>query len=161
MLLPQFPQHHNFPHTAPVSLATVATAPGKVSLSWHFQHHSAGVLLRLIQTQRPVLDWFLSLCASRCGQTVSKGRAGAACLLWGPREEGPVVDPHSQCLCPLQPYRIFNTWLGDPAKNLLLAEVINVIKREDLLNNAAHAGKALLTGLLDLQVPPKPGRWAP
>lgn len=52
-----------------------------------------------------------------------------------------------------QPYRIFNTWLGDPSKNLLLAEVINVIKREDLLNNAAHAGKALLTGLLDLQVP--------
>lgn len=54
---------------------------------------------------------------------------------------------------PFQPYRIFNTWLGDPSKNLLLAEVINVIKREDLLNNAAHAGKALLTGLLDLQVP--------
>lgn len=52
-----------------------------------------------------------------------------------------------------QPYRIFNTWLGDPSKNLLLAEVINVIKREDLLSNAAHAGKALLTGLLDLQVP--------
>lgn len=52
-----------------------------------------------------------------------------------------------------QPYRIFNTWLGDPSKNLLLAEVINVIKREDLLKNATHAGKALLTGLLDLQVP--------
>lgn len=52
-----------------------------------------------------------------------------------------------------QPYRIFNTWLGDPSKNLLLAEVINVIKREDLLSNAAHAGKALVTGLLDLQVP--------
>ncbi|KAF7468244.1 Hypothetical predicted protein [Marmota monax] len=49
------------------------------------------------------------------------------------------------------PYRIFNTWLGDPSKNLLLAEVINVIKREDLLDNAARAGKALLTGLLDLQ----------
>lgn len=53
-----------------------------------------------------------------------------------------------------QPYRIFNTWMGDPSKNLLLAEVINVIKREDLLSNAAHAGKALVTGLLDLQVPP-------
>lgn len=51
-----------------------------------------------------------------------------------------------------KPYRIFNTWLGDPAKNLMLAEVIKVIKREDLLNNATHAGKALLTGLLDLQV---------
>uniref|UniRef100_A0A8D1RIM1 4-aminobutyrate aminotransferase, mitochondrial n=1 Tax=Sus scrofa TaxID=9823 RepID=A0A8D1RIM1_PIG len=50
-----------------------------------------------------------------------------------------------------KPYRIFNTWLGDPSKNLLLAEVINIIKREDLLSNAAHAGKVLLTGLLDLQ----------
>uniref|UniRef100_A0A8D2I3B3 4-aminobutyrate aminotransferase n=1 Tax=Urocitellus parryii TaxID=9999 RepID=A0A8D2I3B3_UROPR len=50
-----------------------------------------------------------------------------------------------------KPYRIFNTWLGDPSKNLLLAEVINVIKREDLLDNATRAGKALLTGLLDLQ----------
>ncbi|XP_063170667.1 4-aminobutyrate aminotransferase, mitochondrial isoform X2 [Candoia aspera] len=49
------------------------------------------------------------------------------------------------------PYRIFNTWLGDPSKNLLLAEVINVIKREDLLNNVTHAGKALLTGLLELE----------
>lgn len=57
-----------------------------------------------------------------------------------------------------QPYRIFNTWLGDPAKNLLLAEVISVIKREALLSNAVHAGKALLTGLLELQVPsPCPG----
>lgn len=35
---------------------------------------------------------------------------------------------------------------------MLLAEVINIIKREDLLNNVAHAGKTLLTGLLDLQV---------
>lgn len=51
-----------------------------------------------------------------------------------------------------KPYRIFNTWLGDPSKNLMLAEVIKVIKTEDLLNNATHAGKALLTGLLDLQV---------
>lgn len=50
-----------------------------------------------------------------------------------------------------KPYRIFNTWLGDPSKNLLLAEVINIIKREDLLNNVARVGKTLLTGLLDLQ----------
>lgn len=58
---------------------------------------------------------------------------------------------HREELRPNAPYRIFNTWLGDPSKNLLLAEVINVIKREDLLKNATHAGKALLTGLLDLQ----------
>uniref|UniRef100_A0A2K6DBX0 4-aminobutyrate aminotransferase, mitochondrial n=1 Tax=Macaca nemestrina TaxID=9545 RepID=A0A2K6DBX0_MACNE len=58
---------------------------------------------------------------------------------------------HKEEFRPNAPYRIFNTWLGDPSKNLLLAEVINIIKREDLLNNAAHAGKVLLTGLLDLQ----------
>eukprot|EP00069_Balaena_mysticetus_P020635 bmy_02822T0 len=58
---------------------------------------------------------------------------------------------HKEELRPNAPYRIFNTWLGDPSKNLLLAEVINIIKREDLLNNAAHAGKVLLTGLLGLQ----------
>nr|KAF6439574.1 4-aminobutyrate aminotransferase [Rousettus aegyptiacus] len=58
---------------------------------------------------------------------------------------------HKEEFRPNAPYRIFNTWLGDPSKNLLLAEVINVIKREDLLSNAAHAGKALVTGLLDLQ----------
>uniref|UniRef100_A0A8D1I0X9 4-aminobutyrate aminotransferase n=1 Tax=Sus scrofa TaxID=9823 RepID=A0A8D1I0X9_PIG len=58
---------------------------------------------------------------------------------------------HKEEFRPNAPYRIFNTWLGDPSKNLLLAEVINIIKREDLLSNAAHAGKVLLTGLLDLQ----------
>ncbi|KFO24831.1 4-aminobutyrate aminotransferase, mitochondrial [Fukomys damarensis] len=58
---------------------------------------------------------------------------------------------HKEEFRPNAPYRIFNTWLGDPSKNLLLAEVINIIKREDLMNNAAHAGKVLLTGLLDLQ----------
>uniref|UniRef100_A0A8C0IR71 4-aminobutyrate aminotransferase n=1 Tax=Chelonoidis abingdonii TaxID=106734 RepID=A0A8C0IR71_CHEAB len=58
---------------------------------------------------------------------------------------------HKEEFRPNGPYRIFNTWLGDPSKNLMLAEVINVIKREDLLNNATHAGKALLAGLLDLQ----------
>ncbi|OCT64017.1 hypothetical protein XELAEV_18045117mg, partial [Xenopus laevis] len=50
-----------------------------------------------------------------------------------------------------KPYRIFNTWLGDPSKNLLLAEVLNVIKREDLLSNTVQAGKALHDGLLDFQ----------
>ncbi|XP_015273050.1 PREDICTED: 4-aminobutyrate aminotransferase, mitochondrial, partial [Gekko japonicus] len=58
---------------------------------------------------------------------------------------------HKEEFRPNAPYRIFNTWLGDPSKNLLLAEVINVIRREDLLSNATHAGKVLLAGLLDLQ----------
>uniref|UniRef100_A0A8C6LXU9 4-aminobutyrate aminotransferase, mitochondrial n=1 Tax=Nothobranchius furzeri TaxID=105023 RepID=A0A8C6LXU9_NOTFU len=51
----------------------------------------------------------------------------------------------------LQPYRIFNTWMGDPSKNLFLAEVLNVIRRENLLEEVARSGKALLDGLYDLQ----------
>lgn len=83
------------------------------------------------------LPWLLSSPSEACPE--ARGRGGAL---------------PTACVC-LQPYRIFNTWLGDPCKNLLLAEVINVIKREDLLSNVTHAGKALLTGLLDLQVPPQ------
>lgn len=51
-----------------------------------------------------------------------------------------------------QPYRIFNTWMGDPSKNLFLAEVLNVIRRESLLEEVTRSGKALLNGLYDLQV---------
>lgn len=51
-----------------------------------------------------------------------------------------------------QPYRIFNTWMGDPSKNLFLAEVLNVIRRENLLEEVTRSGKALLNGLYDLQV---------
>uniref|UniRef100_A0A4W3IUJ2 4-aminobutyrate aminotransferase n=1 Tax=Callorhinchus milii TaxID=7868 RepID=A0A4W3IUJ2_CALMI len=48
-------------------------------------------------------------------------------------------------------YRIFNTWLGDPSKNLLLSEVLKVIRAENLIDNVNRSGKILLNGLLDLQ----------
>uniref|UniRef100_UPI00398E5A04 4-aminobutyrate aminotransferase, mitochondrial isoform X2 n=1 Tax=Pristiophorus japonicus TaxID=55135 RepID=UPI00398E5A04 len=50
------------------------------------------------------------------------------------------------------PYRIFNTWLGDPSKNLMFSEVLNVIRTENLLDNVVQCGKSLLKGLKDLQV---------
>ncbi|XP_056144398.1 4-aminobutyrate aminotransferase, mitochondrial [Lampris incognitus] len=50
-----------------------------------------------------------------------------------------------------KPYRIFNTWMGDPSKNLLLVEVLNVIRRENLLEEVTRSGKALLQGLCELQ----------
>ncbi|KAK0147115.1 4-aminobutyrate aminotransferase, mitochondrial [Merluccius polli] len=50
-----------------------------------------------------------------------------------------------------KPYRIFNTWMGDPSKNLLLAEVLNVIHQENLLAEVTRTGKALLSGLYELQ----------
>lgn len=96
-------------------------------------------------SSQPLVDaHWVSFFPLKGAQGVSEGSGGLlrVCLCVNP-------TPRAS----FQPYRIFNTWLGDPSKNLLLAEVINVIKREDLLNNAAHAGKALLTGLLDLQVP--------
>ncbi|KAG5279385.1 hypothetical protein AALO_G00077230 [Alosa alosa] len=48
-------------------------------------------------------------------------------------------------------YRIFNTWMGDPSKNLFLAEVLNVIQRESLLEEVTRSGKTLLQGLYALQ----------
>uniref|UniRef100_A0A672LFD7 4-aminobutyrate aminotransferase n=1 Tax=Sinocyclocheilus grahami TaxID=75366 RepID=A0A672LFD7_SINGR len=50
-----------------------------------------------------------------------------------------------------KPYRIFNTWMGDPSKNLFLSEVLNVIRRENLLEEVTRSGKALLQGLYALQ----------
>ncbi|KAM8825228.1 4-aminobutyrate aminotransferase, mitochondrial isoform 1-T2 [Synchiropus picturatus] len=50
-----------------------------------------------------------------------------------------------------QPYRIFNTWMGDPTKNLFLCEVLDVIRRENLLDEVTRSGKTLLNGLCELQ----------
>lgn len=86
---------------------------------------------------------------------IATGMGSSNVRLSSPKAFSPVVfDFFLLPFCPsaMQPYRIFNTWLGDPSKNLLLAEVINVIRREDLLNNATHAGKVLLAGLLEIQV---------
>lgn len=64
---------------------------------------------------------------------------------------------HKQCLkslpCSSQPYRIFNTWMGDPSKNVFLSAVLSVIKTERLLEEVARSGAALLHGLGELQVP--------
>lgn len=42
------------------------------------------------------------------------------------------------------PYRVFNTWLGDPTKVLLCGAIAEVIQSEDLLNSTAAAGEALM-----------------
>jgi 4-aminobutyrate aminotransferase/(S)-3-amino-2-methylpropionate transaminase len=43
-------------------------------------------------------------------------------------------------LRPGQPYRIYNTWLGDPIRILLLEAVINTIRSEKLLENNQKTG---------------------
>ncbi|CAB3363893.1 Hypothetical predicted protein [Cloeon dipterum] len=50
-----------------------------------------------------------------------------------------------------QSYRIFNTWMGDPGKLLLLEGVIEVIQKDDLLSQVRRSGDRLLSGLKQLQ----------
>ncbi|CAG5115352.1 unnamed protein product, partial [Candidula unifasciata] len=54
-------------------------------------------------------------------------------------------------LRPTEGYRIFNTWVGDPSKVVMLKEVINVIKEDGLLARTEDTGKYLLKALLDAQ----------
>ncbi|XP_060530029.1 4-aminobutyrate aminotransferase, mitochondrial isoform X2 [Cylas formicarius] len=58
---------------------------------------------------------------------------------------------HNLEMRPKQPYRIFNTWIGDPGKLLLLEAVLNVIKQENLLHQVQKSGDVLKAGLLDLE----------
>ncbi len=45
------------------------------------------------------------------------------------------------------PYRIFNTWLGDPSRVLFLEAIINVINRDKLVDLNLKTGRFLLDGL--------------
>ncbi|KAL8623439.1 hypothetical protein ACOMHN_058885 [Nucella lapillus] len=48
-------------------------------------------------------------------------------------------------------YRIYNTWMGDPSKLVLLEEVLKVIREEELVNGVEVMGTYLLHGLTSLQ----------
>uniref|UniRef100_A0A8D9AUG2 (S)-3-amino-2-methylpropionate transaminase n=1 Tax=Cacopsylla melanoneura TaxID=428564 RepID=A0A8D9AUG2_9HEMI len=52
---------------------------------------------------------------------------------------------------PQQAYRVFNTWMGDPGKVLLLKGIIETIQKENLIENVQKTGHILLGGLKDLQ----------
>jgi len=58
---------------------------------------------------------------------------------------------HKADLRPRQAWRIFNTWVGDPSKLLLLDAVLKTIKRDKLLENTLQSGEVLMSGLKDLQ----------
>ncbi|XP_065564125.1 4-aminobutyrate aminotransferase, mitochondrial-like [Artemia franciscana] len=49
-----------------------------------------------------------------------------------------------------QAYRVFNTWMGEPSKILLLEKIIAIIKRDNLLQNVQACGEKLMAGLSDL-----------
>ncbi len=46
-----------------------------------------------------------------------------------------------------QPYRIFNTWLGDPIRLLYLEAILNVVKRDNLIDLNRETGEYLLDNL--------------
>jgi len=48
-------------------------------------------------------------------------------------------------------YRIFNTWMGDPSKLLILEKVVEVIKRDKLVEQTKSVGIELMKGLHDLE----------
>lgn len=60
-------------------------------------------------------------------------------------------------LVPAQPYRVFNTWMGDPSKLLMLEAVLECVEKDGLVENAAVTGEVLRRGLETL-VEKHPGR---
>lgn len=58
---------------------------------------------------------------------------------------------HSTSFRPKEAYRIFNTWMGEPAKVLMLEQVLKTIKQDNLLAQVQKSGKVLKSGLLDLE----------
>ena len=56
-------------------------------------------------------------------------------------------------------YRIYNTWVGDPTKLFLLGKVMEVVKRDNLIQKAKEVGQLFQKSLAQLQVchPPRLG----
>lgn len=51
-----------------------------------------------------------------------------------------------------QGYRVFNTWMGDPSKLVILREVISTMRKEKLMENTSKVGEYMLGKLTDAQV---------
>ena len=47
---------------------------------------------------------------------------------------------------------MFNTWMGDPSKVILLEEMVKIINEWNLLDNATAVGDRIVGGLTRLQV---------
>merc|ERR1712216_332921 len=52
---------------------------------------------------------------------------------------------------PKESYRIFNTWMGDPSKMLMLESVLKEYQANDLVENARITGDYLLEGVKTIQ----------
>ncbi|XP_067122369.1 4-aminobutyrate aminotransferase, mitochondrial [Centruroides vittatus] len=51
---------------------------------------------------------------------------------------------------PNEGYRVFNTWLGEPSKLILLEQVVKVMKKDRLVESMATTGSYLLKGLKEI-----------
>ncbi|XP_077292319.1 4-aminobutyrate aminotransferase [Arctopsyche grandis] len=58
---------------------------------------------------------------------------------------------HTPEMSPVHPYRVFNTWMGDPGKLLLLECVISTIQKQNLLDLVQKTGNVLKSSLLSLE----------
>uniref|UniRef100_A0A1I8BCI3 Gamma-amino-N-butyrate transaminase n=1 Tax=Meloidogyne hapla TaxID=6305 RepID=A0A1I8BCI3_MELHA len=50
-----------------------------------------------------------------------------------------------------EPYRIYNTWMGEPTKLVLLEKIVQIVKRDQLVNKAKNIGNSLLVELNKLE----------
>lgn len=44
-------------------------------------------------------------------------------------------------------YQIFNTWMGDPVRTLMLSTIIDVVKEDNLIENTKETGNYLMTNM--------------
>lgn len=58
---------------------------------------------------------------------------------------------HTEEMTPKESYRVFNTWMGDPGKVLILDSILKVINRDHLLKNVLKTGEKLKDGLKELE----------
>ncbi|XP_076656450.1 4-aminobutyrate aminotransferase [Halictus rubicundus] len=58
---------------------------------------------------------------------------------------------HAEALKPNLGFRVFNTWMGDPSKVILLEAVLETIKNEKLLERVIRVGEYTLKQLTSLQ----------
>ena len=52
----------------------------------------------------------------------------------------------------LQAFRIFNTWMGDHVRLVILEAIVNEIQEKNLLKLVRQSGSILLNGLKELEV---------
>ncbi|KRT80000.1 hypothetical protein AMK59_6646, partial [Oryctes borbonicus] len=57
---------------------------------------------------------------------------------------------HTVEMQPDKPFRVFNTWMGDPARLFILEEVLKVIKAKNLIENVRRVGEKTLKGMIEI-----------